>query len=161
MVFQQLWLNGEVFFYKKRPEMVELYENLCKLFNNWSCTHIHTQTLTDPSQNFLTIEHFSMSFLVLYTNNDDSRKILTTKTWEAPLTKVKLIFTPMKMRIICAGRIHFNFYFTHSMCINRQELAATTWLTHITTPSSSSSKNNKTNQPKQKNETVRNTVLIE
>lgn len=87
---------------------------------------------------------------------------------ETPLTKVKLIFAPMKMRIICAGRIHFNFYFTHSVsvCINRQVLMATTWHTHSTPPppsssSPSSKSKNKTNQPVEKNETVRNTVLIE
>lgn len=63
----------------------------------------------------------------------------------------------MKMRIICAGRIHFNFYFTHSVsvCINRQVLMATTWHTHSTPPppsssSPSSKSKNKTNQPVEK-----------
>lgn len=60
------------------------------------------------------------------------KKDANNKNQRNTLNEGKINFSPMKMRIICAGRIHFNFYFTHSVCINRQEVTAT--------PSSSSNK---------------------
>lgn len=151
--------------FKKGQERLSYMKTFVK-YSTIDHARTHTRTksrLTNPSQKLLTIEHFAMNFLVLFAYHDGSRQMPTTIAREAPLTKVKLIFAPMKMRIICAGRIHFNFYFAHSVCINRQELMATI-VAHalITTIVIVVVEVEKQNEPTSgKNETVRNTVLIE